>query len=194
MPIAVRDAFLQARRERRPVVIGVPFDLQDRPWEGPAESAQAFARVAAAPFADSAASRRRGQRRASWSPAPSGWSCSRAWARSKRGRAPACRALAAKTGGLLATTLPARGLFHDDPFCIGISGSFTPEVGLEYLKAGRLRRRGRLLARLPRRRRRPALAEGEDAADRHRSASRSARARRWRVITCAPTRDWASRH
>jgi hypothetical protein len=26
------------------------------------------------------------------------------------------------------------GLFHDDPFCIGISGSFTPEVGLEYLK------------------------------------------------------------
>jgi thiamine pyrophosphate-dependent acetolactate synthase large subunit-like protein len=48
--------------------------------------------------------------------------------------APACRALAAKTGGLLATTLPARGLFHDDPFCIGISGSYTPEVGLEYLK------------------------------------------------------------
>jgi len=38
----------------------------------------------------------------------------------------ACRALAAGTGGLLSTTLPARGLFHDDPFCIGISGSFTP--------------------------------------------------------------------
>src|SRR5690606_17604620 len=47
---------------------------------------------------------------------------------------PACRALAAKTGGLLTTTLPARGLFHDDLYCIGISGSFTPEVGLEYLK------------------------------------------------------------
>ena len=46
---------------------------------------------------------------------------------------PACRELAAKAGGLLATTLPARGLFHDDPFCIGISGSFTPPVGLEYL-------------------------------------------------------------
>src|SRR4051795_13727294 len=36
MPVAIRDAFLQARRERRPVVIGVPFDLQDRPWVGPA--------------------------------------------------------------------------------------------------------------------------------------------------------------
>src|SRR4029077_14602550 len=35
MPVAVRDAFLQSRRERRPVVIGVPFDLQSRPWEGP---------------------------------------------------------------------------------------------------------------------------------------------------------------
>src|SRR5215210_8593393 len=37
MPVAIRDAFLQARRERRPVVIGVPFDLQARPWEGPAD-------------------------------------------------------------------------------------------------------------------------------------------------------------
>src|SRR5687767_99143 len=35
MPIGVRDAFLQARRERRPVVIGIPFDLQERAWEGP---------------------------------------------------------------------------------------------------------------------------------------------------------------
>ena len=34
MPVAVRDAFLQARRERRPVVIGIPFDLQNRVWEG----------------------------------------------------------------------------------------------------------------------------------------------------------------
>ena len=31
MPVAVRDAFLQARRERRPVIIGIPFDLQARP-------------------------------------------------------------------------------------------------------------------------------------------------------------------
>src|SRR4051812_30671131 len=37
MPLAVRDAFLKARRERRPVVIGVPFDLQNRPWEGRAD-------------------------------------------------------------------------------------------------------------------------------------------------------------
>src|SRR4026208_2242321 len=35
MPIGIRDAFLQARRERRPVVLGIPFDLQDRAWDGP---------------------------------------------------------------------------------------------------------------------------------------------------------------
>src|SRR6187455_2663605 len=37
MPVAIRDAFVQARRERRPVVIGVPFDLQARPWNGPVD-------------------------------------------------------------------------------------------------------------------------------------------------------------
>ena len=33
--MAIRDAFLQARRERHPVVLGIPFDLQERPWTGP---------------------------------------------------------------------------------------------------------------------------------------------------------------
>src|SRR5262250_375547 len=37
MPVAIRDAFLQARRERRPIVVGIPFDLQDRPWTGAAD-------------------------------------------------------------------------------------------------------------------------------------------------------------
>ncbi|MBT8409202.1 MAG: thiamine pyrophosphate-binding protein, partial [Alphaproteobacteria bacterium] len=35
MPVALRDAFVQARRERRPVVVGIPFDLQNRRWNGP---------------------------------------------------------------------------------------------------------------------------------------------------------------
>src|SRR3954466_5738054 len=36
MPVAVRVTFLQEQSERRPVVIGIPFDLQARQWEGPA--------------------------------------------------------------------------------------------------------------------------------------------------------------
>ena len=132
MPIAIRDAFLQARRERRPVVIGVPFDLQERPWVGPENlptpSAQIMPRLSPIP------------------PHPDDLAqAAQLVASSERvvifvclgaveaKAAPACRTLAAKTGALLTTSLPARGLFHDDPYCIGISGSFSTEVGLEYI-------------------------------------------------------------
>jgi len=133
MPVAIRDAFLQARRERRPVVVGIPFDLQDRAWTGPADlpkpSHQLLPRPSPMPpHPDDVAK------------------AAQLFAGAERvvvfaglgavesGAGPACRALAARVGGLLMTTLPARGLFHDDPFCIGIAGSYTPEVGIEYLK------------------------------------------------------------
>jgi acetolactate synthase-1/2/3 large subunit len=133
MPVAIRDAFLQARRERRPVVIGVPFDLQARPWDGPANlpkpSRELLPRPSPMPpHPDDVASAARLFAGAERVVVLAGLGAVEA------GAGAACRALAAKTGGLLSTTLPARGLFHDDPFCIGISGSFTPEVGLEYLK------------------------------------------------------------
>lgn len=133
MPVAVRDAFLQARRERRPVVIGVPFDLQARPWDGPAKlptpSHKLLPHTAPMPpHPEDLAAAMQLIRAAERIVVLAGLGAVEA------GAGPACRALAAKIGGLLATTLPARGLFHDDPFCIGISGSFTPEAGLEYLK------------------------------------------------------------
>src|SRR3954465_3262228 len=132
MPVAVRDAFLQARRERRPVVIGVPFDLQDRPWEGrtdlPRASRELLPRPSPMPpHADDVAAAAQLLQGAERVVVLAGLGAVEA------GAGPACRALAAKTGGVLSTTLPARGLFHDDPFCIGISGSYTPEVGIEYL-------------------------------------------------------------
>jgi thiamine pyrophosphate-dependent acetolactate synthase large subunit-like protein len=133
MPVAVRDAFLQALRERRPVVIGIPFDLQGRPWEGktdlPKPSRELLPRPSPMPpHPDDVASAAKLLAGAERVVVLAGLGAVEA------GAGPACRALAARTGGLLSTTLPARGLFHDDPFCIGISGSFTPEVGLEYLK------------------------------------------------------------
>ena len=132
MPVAVRDAFLQARRERRPVVIGVPFDLQSRPWDGPAglpkPSRELLPRPSPMPpHRDDVASAAKLLAGAERVVVLAGLGAVEA------GAGAACRQLAAKTGGLLSTTLPARGLFHDDPFCIGISGSFTPEAGLEYL-------------------------------------------------------------
>lgn len=133
MPVAVRDAFLQARRERRPVVIGVPFDLQDRPWEGksdlPRPSRDLLPQPSPIPaHPDDVARAVQLVAGAQRIVVLAGLGAVEA------GAGPACRALAAKVGGLLTTTLPARGLFHDDPFCVGISGSYTPEAGLEYLK------------------------------------------------------------
>jgi acetolactate synthase I/II/III large subunit len=133
MPVAIRDAFLQARRERRPVVVGIPYDLQNRPWDGPAElprpSRELLPRLAPIPpHPDDVASAAKLIAGAERVVVLAGLGAVEA------GAAAACRALAAKTGGLLSTTLPARGLFHDDPYCLGISGSYTPEVGLEYLK------------------------------------------------------------
>jgi thiamine pyrophosphate-dependent acetolactate synthase large subunit-like protein len=133
MPVAVRDAFLQARRERRPVVIGVPFDLQGRPWSGsmdlPKPSRELLPRHSPIPpHPDDVAAAAKLLAGTERVVVLAGLGAV------ESGAGAACRALAAKTGGILSTTLPARGLFHDDPFCIGISGSFTPEVGLEYLK------------------------------------------------------------
>jgi len=133
MPVAVRDAFLQARRERRPVVIGIPFDLQARPWNGSADlpkpSRELLPRSSPMPpHPDDVAGAAKLVAGAERVVVLAGLGAAEA------GAGAACKALAAKTGGLLSTTLPARGLFHDDPFCIGISGSFTPEVGIEYLK------------------------------------------------------------
>jgi acetolactate synthase-1/2/3 large subunit len=132
MPVAIRDAFLQARRERRPVVLGIPFDLQERPWTGsetlPTPSAQIMPKLSPIPaHPDDVA-------KAAQLVASSERIVIFAGLGAVQAKAgPACRALAAKTGALLTTSLPARGLFHDDPYCIGISGSFSTEVGLEFL-------------------------------------------------------------
>ena len=47
------------------------------------------------------------------------------------GAGPACAALADRLDGLLATTLPARGIFHDHPFNLGVAGGFSSEIAHE---------------------------------------------------------------
>ena len=133
MPVAIRDAFLQARIERRPVVLGIPFDLQNRPWEGPVELPEPSHQIAPRqyalpPAADELEAAVNLVSKSKRIVVFAGMGAVEAQA------GDACRELAAKTGGVLTTTLPARGLFHDDPFCIGITGSFSTEVGLECVK------------------------------------------------------------
>ncbi|QDZ13122.1 thiamine pyrophosphate-binding protein [Devosia ginsengisoli] len=122
----VSEAFFIARTQNRPVVLGVPYDLQqlmvedDQPYQPSTDFIPTLAPlqppptdVAAARVMIEAAQRivvlgGRGARLA--------------------GAADACRALAARTGALLATTLPARGLFCPDPFELGVAGGYSSAV------------------------------------------------------------------
>ncbi len=125
----VREAFHLAKYERKPVVLGVPYDLQkvehmsNAPYEtsamyqpkvgrmhpDPALVAEAVERLAAAkrPII-------LGGRGVLWA-----------------GARDAAIKLADRCGALLSNTLPARGLFHDHPFQLGIAGSYFSALGRE---------------------------------------------------------------
>ncbi|ETW11529.1 TPP-requiring enzyme [Roseivivax marinus] len=123
MAETLRNAFVQAREERRPVVVGVPFDLQAQDWPGgdlPAPSRDIMPTLRPQPpHPDDVAEAAELIRSAERVIVMGGLGAVRADAGA------ALRALAERTGALLATTLPARGLFHDDPFSLGIAGGFS---------------------------------------------------------------------
>jgi thiamine pyrophosphate-dependent acetolactate synthase large subunit-like protein len=132
MPMAVRDAFIQARRESRPVVLGVPFDLQELPWTGstdlPPSSQDLHIKPGPMPPNPGDLTEAvKAVKDANRIVVMAGLGATAAEA------GDACRTLAEKIDGLLATTLPARGLFHDDPFSIGIAGGFSSDIAREML-------------------------------------------------------------
>ncbi len=51
----------------------------------------------------------------------------------RAGAKPALAQLADRTGAILATTLMGKGLFDDDPFSVGISGTYSTEAAIELL-------------------------------------------------------------
>src|SRR6185436_13626921 len=125
----VREAFHSAQRERMPVVLGIPHDLQQqmlepagdyRPsgtllpsTEGLRPSVRLVAEVA---------QRLRAAKR------PIFIAGRGAVAADVGGLIEQC---AAQCGGLLATTLPAKGLFDANEFGIGIAGGFASELAFE---------------------------------------------------------------
>jgi thiamine pyrophosphate-dependent acetolactate synthase large subunit-like protein len=147
MPAAVRDAFLQARRERRPVVLGVPFDLQNLAWteaaERPKPSRTLLPRLSPMPpHPDDVASAAKMVDGARRIVVMAGMGAVEA------GAGPAARALAERCDGLLATTLPARGLFHDDAFSLSVAGGFSSDIARElFAEAGLVIALGCSLAR-----------------------------------------------
>ncbi len=127
MPTAIRDAFLEARMTRRPVVLGVPFDLQQNAWTGPldlpAPSTAILPHVSPMPPnpADVA--------RATDLVAGSARIVVMAGlGAAEAGAAETCQVLAGTLDAPLATTLPARGLFAGHPHCLGVAGGFSSDV------------------------------------------------------------------
>ncbi|SNT62690.1 Acetolactate synthase large subunit [Asanoa hainanensis] len=116
---AVEDTVLAwrtARDERRTVVLNLPLSVQSLPASAvevgpdprPAPVAPSLADVAAL-----AALFRQARRPVIVA------------GRGAREAGPALRRLGAATGSLLATSAVANGLFHDDPYALGISGGFA---------------------------------------------------------------------
>lgn len=124
----VRDAFFVARTERRPVVLGVPLDLQQtlipegeyRPstWYIPETGRMMpnpeYVELAADLIQKSSRVILIGGRGAK-----------------RSGAVEECESLAEACGGLLASTLPVRGLFDHNPHSIGVAGGFAHEVARE---------------------------------------------------------------
>lgn len=123
-----REAFYAARTQRRPVVLGVPLDLQKRPFPGdPAAhrpSTDLLPRTAPrAPHPDEVEAAVAAIAAARRVVVLAGKGALRS------GAGPACEALADRCGGMLATTLPVRGMFDHHPFGLGISGGYARAAG-----------------------------------------------------------------
>jgi len=128
----IGEALAQARRERRPVVLGAPIDVQEtelpdsappraRPPEPPPHPVVPDTDAVAEAVRRLAASRR--------PVVLAGAGVVRA------GAAGAVADLARRAGALLATTLLAKDLFQGDPFAVGLAGGFSRRTARELLGA-----------------------------------------------------------
>jgi len=158
MQSQVAKAFDSAKTDSRPVVIGAPMDFQEMPYRLNADlkdinnspevanrSTSASTDEMLPSLGHSALSQTNGVEAATASHAEL-QNAVKILRDSKRPvllaglgavaaeAGTACRQLAQQVGALLATTLPARGLFHDDPYCLGIAGGFSPDVARQYLQ------------------------------------------------------------
>jgi acetolactate synthase-1/2/3 large subunit len=125
----VREAFHIAQLERRPVVLGVPYDLQKQPLPNIGDYQPSSAVLPTGePIPPSAHQVEQLVGMLADARCPillAGRGAMRAGAQD------AIEQLAEQAGALLATTLPARGMFDHNPFSLGIAGGFARDVARE---------------------------------------------------------------
>lgn len=122
----VCEAFYVARHQRKPVVLGVPYDIQKQPLPDIGTyqpSSHVLPRTAPVPpNPDQIEELAHRLANARCPIILAGRGVVRAGARGE------VEELADVAGALLATTLPARGLFDHHPFSIGIAGGFARDI------------------------------------------------------------------
>lgn len=120
---AVHNAFADAKQNQHPIVIGVPFDLQQaeiaHTTECPVSDERLPATQPPAPQASTVTEAARWVAGAQRPVVLAGLGAVNAKDQ--------CIALAQQCGACLATTLPAKGLFHHQDFCLGVAGGFATE-------------------------------------------------------------------
>jgi thiamine pyrophosphate-dependent acetolactate synthase large subunit-like protein len=123
----VREAFYVARHERKPVVLGVPYDLQKQPLPNIGEYEPSSTVLPATeplpPHPRQVALLAEKLAAAKCPVILAGRGALRAGA--------ALEQLAEQAGALLATTLLARGLFDRNPFSLGVAGGFARDIARE---------------------------------------------------------------
>lgn len=121
----LREAFYVARHERKPVVLGVPYDLQQqcferRPYRSSGDVLPPISPIIPHREDMEALSQRLAHAKRPIILCGRGLLAARAEDQVIE--------LARLSGALLATTLPCRGLFDGDPYSIGVSGGFASPV------------------------------------------------------------------
>lgn len=126
----LNEAFAEAREKSRPVVVGIPFDLQESAWT----LETTYQPTVAWPTVD----KRVIPNRASLDAAVAVINASEriiligGRGAVVSGAKQACMDLATTVDALVATTLPARGLFHDDPYNLNVSGGFASDAAKHF--------------------------------------------------------------
>ncbi len=128
----VINAVQNAAKERIPVVLGVPFDLQKQDFTGDHSALEAtfeFPTVDEVhPNLDSVKSAADLLQNCEKTIIIAGMGATSDDARRL------IVELAEVTGSLVATTLPAKGLFHDQAFCLGVAGGYSSDAAKAIFK------------------------------------------------------------
>ncbi|GAB3150012.1 thiamine pyrophosphate-binding protein [Amycolatopsis stemonae] len=118
-------AFRTARQQRRTVVLNLPLDVQAAPAPEPASLPDVPGPAVVRPDASAVAGLAELLAAAERPVFIAG--------RGARGSREPLRELASRSGALLATSAVAHGLFHGDPFALGISGGFASPLAAELI-------------------------------------------------------------